>query len=49
MATKIKPDSAPIKAYHAALQAYAEHEATHEGATETAFSDLLAVTAKPHG
>ena len=49
MATKIKAESAAIKAYHAALQAYAEHEAVHEGATETAFSNLLAVTAKPHG
>ncbi len=49
MATKIKADSAPIKAYHAALQAYAEHEAVHEGATETAFSNLLATTAKLHG
>ena len=49
MATKIKADSAPIKVYHAALQAYAEHEAAHEGATETAFSNLLATTAKPHG
>ena len=48
MATKIKPDSAAIKAYHAALKAYAEHEAVHEGATETAFSNLLAATARTH-
>ena len=46
MTTKIKPDAAPIKAYHAALQTYADHGAVHEGATETAFSNLLAVTAE---
>ena len=49
MATKIKAESAAIREYLAALQRYAEHEATHEGATETAFSHLLASTAKPHG
>ncbi len=49
MATKIKAESAPIREYLAALQRYADHEATHEGATETAFSNLLAATAKPHG
>ncbi len=49
MATKIKAESAAIREYLAALQRYAEHEATHEGATETAFSNLLASTAKPHG
>ena len=48
MATKIKPDSAAIKAYHAARKVYAEHEAVHEGATETAFSNLLAATARTH-
>jgi len=49
MTTKIKPDAAPIKAYHATLQTYSDHGAVHEGATETAFSNLLAVTARPHG
>ena len=49
MATKIKADSAAIRECLAALQRYADHEATHEGATETAFSNLLATTAKPHG
>ena len=45
----IKPTDAAIKAYHGALETYAAHGAEHEGATETAFSQLLAVTAKPHG
>jgi len=44
-----KPTDAAIKAYHATLKDYAAHDAVHEGATETAFSHLLAVTAKPHG
>jgi len=29
---KLKPDAAPIKAYHATLQTYADHDAVHEGA-----------------
>jgi len=33
---KLKSDAAPIKAYHATLQTYADHDAVHEGATETA-------------
>jgi len=32
-----------------ALHTFAAHHADHEGATETAFSQLLAATAKPHG
>ncbi len=47
MATKIKPDSAAIREYLASLRQYAEMGAHHEGATETAFLNLLA--AKPHG
>jgi len=49
MASKIKAESAAIREYLAALKRYADHEATHEGALETAFSNLLATTAKPHG
>ncbi len=48
MTTKIKPDAAAIRDYHATLKTYAEHEARHEGATETAFSNLLAASARPH-
>ena len=45
----VPPTHPAIKAYHAALKAFADHKAGHEGATETAFSRLLADTAKPHG
>ena len=45
----VKHADATIKAYHATLKTFVEHGAAHEGATETAFSHLLAVTAKPHG
>ncbi|MBO0698003.1 MAG: N-6 DNA methylase [Zavarzinella sp.] len=48
-AQPIKATHAAIRAYHAALQAYAEHGAAHEGATETAFSRLLADTARAVG
>ena len=49
MASKIKAESAAIRQYVEALKVYAEHDATHEGATETAFLNLLAATAKSHG
>ena len=45
----IKATDAAITAYHAALKQLAEHDAQHEGATETAFSRLLADTARAHG
>jgi hypothetical protein len=45
----VKATDPAIKAYHAALKTFAEHKAEHEGALETAFSRLLADTAKPHG
>ncbi len=45
----VKSTDPAIKAYHDALKTFADHDATHEGATETAFSRLLAETAKPHG
>jgi hypothetical protein len=34
---KLKPDAAPIRDYHATLKTYADHDASHEGATETVF------------
>ena len=49
MSAALSPSSPVIKAYHAALKTFADHGAGHEGATETAFSRLLADTAKPHG
>ena len=48
-AMSLKATDPAIKAYHAALHLFAQHEAKHEGATETAFSNLLALTARPHG
>ena len=48
-AHSIKATHAAIKAYHAALKTYADHHAAHEGATETAFSRLLADSAKSIG
>ncbi|MGQ0633079.1 MAG: type ISP restriction/modification enzyme [Planctomycetaceae bacterium] len=46
---RIKPADKSIRAYHAALQAYADTRVTHEGAVETAFQQLLADAAKSHG
>ena len=48
-AAAVKPDHPAIAAYHAALKLLAAHGAQHESATETAFSRLLADTAKAHG
>jgi predicted helicase len=48
-ASHLKPTHPAIKAYHAALKVFAEHGAEHEGATETAFSRLLADTARTRG
>lgn len=45
----VKSTDPAIKAYHDALKTFADHGAAHEGATETAFSRLLAETAKTHG
>jgi type I restriction-modification system DNA methylase subunit len=39
---------AAIRAYHATLREFAARHVAHEGATETAFSRLLADTARPH-
>ena len=43
--TNVRANDPAILAYHATLQQYADHGASHEGATETAFSHLLAITA----
>ena len=45
----LKPNHKAIHAYYEALKAYAAQKAEHEGAHETAFSRLLADTARPHG
>ncbi len=45
----LKPTHKAIKAYYQALAAYQEQRVKHEGALETAFSRLLADTAKLHG
>src|SRR5262245_23972355 len=45
----IKPRHPAIRAYHDALKVFAGHYVVHEGATETAFSRLLADTARPLG
>jgi hypothetical protein len=45
----IKPTDKAIKAYYAALAEYSQERVTHEGALETAFQQLLADTARPHG
>lgn len=45
----VRPTDPAVKAYHDALKTFAHHSADHEGATETAFSRLLADTARPHG
>jgi hypothetical protein len=49
MAAPIKPGHKAIHAYYEALKIYAGQQVEHEGALETAFSRLLADTARPHG
>jgi hypothetical protein len=41
-----KPAHKEIKTYYEDLAAYAAHEVTHEGATSSAFQNLLAATCK---
>jgi hypothetical protein len=45
----LKPNHKAVATYYEALQSYHNAQVTHEGATETAFSRLLADTAKPRG
>src|SRR5262245_47519821 len=47
--TPVRPTDPAIKTYNAALKTFAHHGAAHAGATETAFSRLLADTARTHG
>jgi hypothetical protein len=44
----IKPTHKAIRAYYETLRALGEFRVRHEGALETAFSRLLADTARPH-
>lgn len=45
----IKPTDPAIKKYYEALKTYGDHNVSHEGATETAFSQLLQETSKKAG
>ncbi len=45
----IKPTHKAIQTYYDTLRTYADQHVEHEWALETAFSRLLADTAKPHG
>jgi hypothetical protein len=45
----IKPAHKAIRTYYQTLQTYRDERVEHEGATETAFQQLLADTARPHG
>src|SRR5262249_30660362 len=47
--TLLKPTHKAIKAYYQTLQTYREEHVEHEGATETAFQQLLAETGRAHG
>lgn len=43
---QFKPTHKEIKQYYEELSGYASHEVSHEGATSTAFQNLLAATCK---
>ncbi|MEX0612338.1 MAG: hypothetical protein WD738_23510 [Pirellulales bacterium] len=43
---RFKPSHKEIRRYYDELGAYATHEVAHEGATSSAFQNLLAVTCK---
>ncbi len=45
----VKPTHKPIRAYYAALAAYAEQSVEHEGAVRSAFQNLLADTGRKVG
>ena len=45
----IKPNHKAIQTYYRTLEAYRAGQVTHEGATETAFQQLLSETARSHG
>jgi hypothetical protein len=48
-ATALKPTHKALLQYYETLRTFSEQHIVHEGALETAFSRLLADTAKPHG
>jgi predicted helicase len=48
-AAALKPVHKALKKYYEDLKAYSAQRVEHEGALETAFSRLLADTARPHG
>ena len=48
-ATQVKPSHKAVGHYYDMLKEFAAQHVQHEGATETAFSRLLADTARPHG
>jgi predicted helicase len=48
-AAHLKPNHKAIQTYYEALKTYSAQRVEHEGALETAFSRLLADTARPHG
>ena len=45
----VKPNHKAIKAYYSALEAFSGQNVTHEGALETAFSNLLAAVGRNYG
>src|SRR5689334_16196542 len=47
--THLPPGHRAIQSYYATLKTFSGQHVEHEGALETAFSHLLAETAKPHG
>jgi hypothetical protein len=47
--TSIKPAHKAIKTYYQTLQTYRDERVEHEGATETAFQQVLADTGRSHG
>ena len=46
---QLKPNHKAIQHYYETLQTFSDQKVTHEGATETAFSRLLADSAHAHG
>jgi len=48
-APHFKPSHTAIKAYYDQLAGYAAHEVVHEGATSSAFQNLLAATSSKAG
>jgi hypothetical protein len=48
-APHFKPNHAAIKAYYDEIAAYRAHEVSHEGATNSAFQNLLAATSSKAG